>query len=276
MYEFLDRRYALALYEACSEAGNVEVVFQQLKEIVNEIDSNKDFMEIIKNPQISKANKKRIFKELFEDTIEPELLNFLLLTIEKERILFLREKYNQFESIYLESRNIIVVDVKSAISLTNDEKINLKNVLEKKYRKKVVLREKIDISLIGGMILRVGDEVIDGSVKDKIVSFKKRINDIDIKSDNLTNEKAISNKYILKDTSLDYLDAEVTTAVKLTDDERTRLIKGLENFYDRNIRIQEFVDKDIIGGISVKVGNDITDYTIKEQLKYIQRSWINV
>lgn len=272
MYEFLDRRYALALYEACSEAGNVEVVFQQLKEIVNEIDSNKDFMEIIKNPQISKANKKRIFKELFENTIEPELLNFLLLTIEKERILFLREKYNQFESIYLDARNIIVVDVKSAISLTNDEKINLKNVLEKKYRKTVILREKVDISLIGGMILRVGDEVIDGSVKDKVVSFKKRINDIDIKSDDLTNEKAISNKYIFRDTSLDYLDAEVTTAVKLTDDERTKLVKGLENFYDRNIRIQEFVDKDIIGGISVKVGNDITDYTIKEQLKYIQRS----
>lgn len=273
MYEFLDRRYALALYEACSEAGNVEVVFQQLKEIVNEIDSNKDFMEIIKSPQISKSNKKRIFKELFEDTIEPELLNFLLLTIEKERILFLREKYNQFELIYLDAKNIILVDIKSAIYLTNDEKINLKHVLEEKYKKKIILREKIDSSLIGGMILRVGDEVIDGSVKEKLCSFKKRINDIDIKNDDSLYTRPINNKYISKeDISLEYLDAEVTTAVKLTDDERIRLIKGLESFYDRKIRIHEFVDKDIIGGILVKVGNDITDYTIKEKVRYIQRS----
>ena len=107
MYEFLDRRYALALYEAGVEAGNVEIILQQLKEIVNEMNSNKDFFKVIKNPQISKFNKKRIFRELFEDCIERELLNFLLLTIDKERILYLREKYEQFRQIYLAANNKI-------------------------------------------------------------------------------------------------------------------------------------------------------------------------
>ena len=270
MYEFLDRRYALALYEACVEAGNVEIVLQQLKEIVNEIDSNKDFLKIIKNPQISKLNKKRIFKELFESSIEQELLNFLLLTIDKERILYLREKYDQFRQIYLEANNIITAEVRSAIPLSNIERENLKMVLEKKYDKTIMLKQKIDKSLIGGVIIRIGDEIIDGSIKNKLSEIKKIIEEIDDGSNESTNTR--NTRRQSQDGDEEALHANVSIVIPLTQQEKTQLIANLEKFYERKIKVTENIDKDILGGVMVKIGDDVTDYTIKNKLKHIQSS----
>lgn len=289
MYEFLDRRYALALYEMCVEAGNVELVLQELKEIVDEMDSNKDLIKIIKNPQINKFNKKRIFRELFENSLEEELLDFLLLTIDKERILFLREKYNQFKQIYLSESKILIAEVKSLISLSKGEKEALKINLEKRYGKTIVLKEKVDKSLIGGIIVRIGDEIIDGSIKNRLVEFKKITNESSRKEYEQNNEdRRIIAKGIMMESLDDNCDkgikngsqggygrevmyAKITTAVLLTRDEKFGLISSLEKFYNKRIVIEEDIDKDIIGGIIVKIGNDITDYTIRDKLKYINK-----
>lgn len=270
MYEFLDRRYALALYEACVEVDNVEIVLQQLKEIVDEMDSNKDFMKIIENPQISKFHKKRIFKELFEDTIETELLNFLLLTIEKDRILFLKEKYYQFKNIYLEANNIMIAEVKTAIPLSIEERNTLKRVLEKKYNKNIVLKEKVDESIIGGIIVRVGNEIIDGSVKDRLAKFKKLTNDIiqGTEAESQQNYNEMEYKLSQSGINKEALNVDVKTVIALTDDEKLRLTKSLEQFYERKITIHESVDEKLIGGILVKVGEDSLDYTVLEKLRY--------
>ena len=271
MYEFLDRRYALALYEAGVEAGNVEIILQQLKEIVNEMNSNKDFFKVIKNPQISKFNKKRIFRGLFEDCIERELLNFLLLTIDKERILYLREKYEQFRQIYLAANNIITAEVRSAIPLSNKERESLKVVLEKRYKKTIMLKQQIDKSLIAGVIIRIGDEIIDGSIKNKLVEIRK----ISDESYDASNESANA-KDIRRQPQNGYkeevLHANVTTVIPLTPEERIKLTANLEKFYNRKIEITESIDKEILGGIVVKIGDDVTEYTIKDKLKHIQRS----
>ncbi len=287
MYEFLDRRYALALYEVCVEVGNVEIVLQQLKEIVDEMDSNKDLIKILKNPQINKFNKKRIFKDIFQESIETELLDFLLLTIDKERILFLREKYNQFKQIYLSESNIIIAEVKSTISLSKIEKETLKRNLEEKYNKTIILKERVDESLIGGIVIRIGDEIIDGSIKNRLVEFKK-ITSESSRKEYVQNQEAkrLEAKDIINPLngegneslkngiqwahSRDAICAEITTAVSLTYEEKNSLIRSLERFYKRRIVIKESIDKDIIGGILVKVGDDITDYTIRDKMKYIK------
>ncbi|MEG2016823.1 MAG: F0F1 ATP synthase subunit delta [Clostridium sp.] len=271
MYEFLDRRYALALYEACVEAGNVELVLQQLKEIVNEMDSNKDFLKVIKNPQISKFNKKRIFKELFENSIERELMNFLLLTIDKERILYLREKYEQFKQIYLAANKIITAEVRSAIPLSNEERETLKLVLEKRYNKTVMLKQKIDITLIGGVIIRIGDEIIDGSIKNRLVEFRQISDGID-EATNTSASIKNTRKQSQKNMVEEVLQAKVTTVIPLTEKERIQLITNLEQFYERKIELSESIDKELLGGIVVTIGEDVTDYTIKDKLKHIQNN----
>ena len=97
MYEYLDRRYALALYEVAEQKGKVDEYLGDLREICKLIEDNKDFFEVIKHPQIGTKQKKKTFINIFKGKIDEELLSFLLILIEKDRILFLKEKLKEME-----------------------------------------------------------------------------------------------------------------------------------------------------------------------------------
>jgi F-type H+-transporting ATPase subunit delta len=173
MYEYLDRRYALALYQAAEEKDKVEEYLKDLREICELIDNNKDFYEVIKHPQISTKRKKETFINIFKGNIDEELLSFLLILIEKDRILFLREKLNEFEKIDLERKNILRGIVKTTVSLKEDEFNSLISKLEAKYGKKVILEQVIDPTILGGIYVRINNEVIDGTVKLRLENLKK-------------------------------------------------------------------------------------------------------
>lgn len=173
MYEYLDRRYALALYQAAEEKDKVEEYLKDLREICELIDNNKDFYEVIKHPQISTKRKKETFINIFKGNIDEELLSFLLILIEKDRILFLREKLNEFEKIDLERKNILRGIVKTTVSLKENEFNSLISKLEAKYGKKVILEQVIDPTILGGIYVRINNEVIDGTVKLRLENLKK-------------------------------------------------------------------------------------------------------
>ena len=175
MYEYLDKRYALALYEVAEEKGKVEEYLNDLREICDLIDNNKDFYEVIKHPQISTRKKKQTFINIFKGKIDEELLSFLLILIEKDRMLFLREKLNEMEKIHLEKNNTLVAVVKTAVPLLEKEVNELKIKLENKYNKNIIITTEVDKSLLGGVYVRVGNDVIDGTVKSKLDEMKDLI-----------------------------------------------------------------------------------------------------
>lgn len=173
MYEYLDRRYALALYEVAEEKGKVEIFLDDLREIVDVMNNDENFLKIIKHPEISTARKKKLFIEIFKDKVDDDLLTFLLILIEKDRILFLKEKLIEMEKIHLDRNNTLLANIKTVIPMDESQKKRLISSLEKKYDKKVILKEEIDKSVIGGVYVRVGDDVIDGTLKSKLLEMKK-------------------------------------------------------------------------------------------------------
>ncbi|WP_125153353.1 F0F1 ATP synthase subunit delta [Clostridium rectalis] len=173
MYEYLDRRYALALYKVAEEKGKIEEYRRDLFEIVNIIYNNEELLQLIKHPQISTSKKKKIFIDIFKGKIDEELLSFLLILIEKDRILYIKEKQKELEKIYREKHNMLLAHVKTVIPLDEEDKSLLIGKLEKKYHKDIILKEEIDKSIIGGVYVRVGDDVIDGTIKSKIHDMKK-------------------------------------------------------------------------------------------------------
>lgn len=172
MYEFLDRRYALALYQVAEEKGKVEEYIEDLRNICDLIDNDANFHEVIKHPQISTVEKKKLFTKIFEGNIDNDLLSFLIILIEKGRILYLREKLNQMEKIYLERHNTLNAEIKSVIQLTSEQVESLKKKLEVKYDKKILIQQEIDKSIIGGLYVRVGNDVIDGTIRSKLDEMK--------------------------------------------------------------------------------------------------------
>jgi F-type H+-transporting ATPase subunit delta len=173
MYEYLDRRYALAIYKVAEESGKVEKYLDQLRNIVALINGNEDFQELIRHPQVSTSSKKKLFEQVFKGKIEDDLLAFLFILIDKGRILQLEGKLRQMERIHLEKGNKVIAKVKTVIALTDEEKKSLVEKLEAKFSKKVLLEEEIDSSIIGGVYVQVGNEVIDGTVKSKLDEMKK-------------------------------------------------------------------------------------------------------
>ena len=132
-----------------------------------------EFLKVIKHPEISTSRKKKMFINIFKGKIDEELLSFLLILIEKDRILFTEEKLKEMEKIHLERNNTLLVEVKTVIPLQETERENLRMKLYNMYDKKIIFDEKLDKNIIGGVYIRVGDDVIDGTIKNKLEEMKK-------------------------------------------------------------------------------------------------------
>ena len=173
MHEYLDRRYALALYKIAEEQGKVEQYLQELTNVVELIGGNDEFSKLIKHPQVSTSSKKKLFKDIFTNKIDENLLAFLLILIEKGRILELEGKLRQFEKITLERNNTVIAKIKTVVKLQQDERDNLIHKLEKKYNKTIMLEEELDESIIGGVYVQIDNEIIDGTIRSKLDEMKK-------------------------------------------------------------------------------------------------------
>lgn len=255
MYEFLDRRYAFALYKTCSEVGNVDLVLEELGEIVDELDANEGLRKIIKNPQINRYNKKRIFNDMFHGDIEEELLNFLLLLIDKGRILYLKEKYNQFRQIYLKRNNTVLAKIKSVVPLDENQKQSLIIKLEQKYNKTIIMEEEIEEWLIGGVLVTVGNEVIDGSIKGRLEKLQELA------------EGNVVNRYNYNEFNKKLI-ARVSTRLHLNEESIEKLRKWLKTFYKREIVIvlNDSMDKLLNEDLIVTIGNDVLTKSEMDEL----------
>lgn len=173
MYEFLDRRYALALYQVAEEKGKVDQYLAELKNVVELIDNDADFQMLIHHPSVSTLNKKKLFENLFEGKVDEDVLSFLKVLLDKGRILEIGSMLKQMEIIYLEKHNTSIAEVKTVVPLLEEEKQQLINNLQKRFNKTIILKEELDSGILGGIFVKIENEVIDGTVKYKIEEMKK-------------------------------------------------------------------------------------------------------
>jgi len=172
-YEYLEKRYALALYEIAEDKNKTKEYLEELREITKIMHENKEFLELLKHPNISTSKKKELLENIFKGKIENDILSFLLILVEKDRIIELDGIFNEFENIYLGKNKTLVAHVKTVIPLNEEERKSLINKLENKYNKKVILDEEIDKSIIGGVFVKIGDDIIDGTIKSRYEAMKK-------------------------------------------------------------------------------------------------------
>lgn len=172
MYEYLDRRYALALYEIAEEKGKVKEYIEELEKVMEVIKESPKFIKIIEDPEISTFSKEKMFTEIFKGKVNSDIFSFLLLLIKKGRIGEIEGKLREMKKIYLDRHNTVIAKVKTVIPLTDNEKKLLTERLEKKFNNKVLIESELDPSIIGGVYIDVDNQVIDGTVKSKLSEMK--------------------------------------------------------------------------------------------------------
>lgn len=175
-YSLITDRYAQALIDiAKSGELSYEKITKDLGFIQETIDLSKDLNEFLINPLVSVEDKKEIINRVFASEIDGKMVNFLKVLVDKDRFMTFNEIIISYERILDEINNISRVKVTSAVELKDDAKAKLKEKLETKMKKTVTLDWDINPKIIAGLVIKMGDNIIDTSLKHKLEDLSKTI-----------------------------------------------------------------------------------------------------
>lgn len=178
MMNVIANRYAEALFQIGEEEKLTDMLYQELSEIVNLIKVNQDLFSILKSPVISKKEKISLIDNIFEDKININIKNFFKILIEQDRISFISDISDSYKELLNEKNNILEGFVISAIPMKKEEIKELEEKLSEKYNKNVTLENKVDKSILGGVLVRLGNEEIDGTVKTRLDKMKEQLSQV--------------------------------------------------------------------------------------------------
>ena len=166
-------RYSEALLHVARDKGSLDAVREDLNTVVESLNSVKEMKDFLMHPVIPMNEKKDMVQSVFSGRIGKDVLNFVLILVEKNKIAWIDTILYCYDSALDESRNILKVDVVSAVEIDTDLKDKLKDKLETKLKKSVRFDFNIKPDIIGGLILKIKDKTIDGSIASKLQWFKK-------------------------------------------------------------------------------------------------------
>lgn len=161
-------RYAKALFDFASEQNLIEPLYADMNLINQTYVTSPDFAVAMRSPIIRPDKKIKIFSTIFKDRINTITLNYLNIIFKKGRELYIHDIVYQFVQLYKIHHNIQDVIVITPMTITDKIRQQLIVRLNKQLNKTIELVEKIDTSLVGGMIVKVGDRLIDTSISGKI------------------------------------------------------------------------------------------------------------
>lgn len=172
MVEKVGKRYADAIYDIAREMGIVLDVFALLKEVDTLYNKNPEFREFFQHPLVKKEDKLALIEKIFSEQKEIER-NIVLYLVERGRVTEIKGILEEYKALYYNENGIVDVKATFASEITDEQRKKLIEKLEKNTNKKVNLDFIVDSSLIGGAILKIGDKIIDGSIKTQLSNMAK-------------------------------------------------------------------------------------------------------
>ena len=172
----ISHEYAEALFLLSCEEQCEEKYLFDLRLVKSLLDESPEYLELLHSPSISKEEKLSAIENAFSGRINEHVVSFLKLLCENNRIEYIYSCFENYEKLYNQVKRVIVANVTSAVSLTEDEKARIIKKLEKKFGYKVELICKIDEKILGGIIIETDDTILDGSLKRKMRDVKEVIN----------------------------------------------------------------------------------------------------
>ena len=169
------RRYATALYEEADAAEGLAAVDDDVLMLRNNIESNRELSRFFESPVIPQEKKESILQELLEERVETLTLQFLRLLVQKDRETLTKAILDQYQSLRDEQRGIVDAEVTVAQPLNDEDRNALVEALEEKTGKDVRLHLEENPDLIGGLVIRIGDRVFDGSVRSQLNALRDQL-----------------------------------------------------------------------------------------------------
>jgi F-type H+-transporting ATPase subunit delta len=169
------RRYAVALLDVALEKKELDSVARDLELVRKTLAASRELRRVMASPVISRAKKRAVFRELFASHVGKETMSFFELLLEKDRETEFAEIAEQFPALCDEKLGVVTAEVTTAVPFPPDREGPLKELLERHSGKAVKFRFAVDASIRGGMVVKIGDTVLDGSVTCQLARLRERL-----------------------------------------------------------------------------------------------------
>lgn len=175
----LCEQYALALYELSEETKREEHIFAQMQEICRLLEQNPDYVRLLDNPTLEKSKRTELAGKAF-DGADEYLKNLIMILVEARHLNEFKGTTEAFSRLFDKKHNILRAQALTAIELDENQKSAISKKLEELTGKTVVLKNTVDASLVGGVLLKYGGKQINMSVRSELDTLAQMINKADI------------------------------------------------------------------------------------------------
>jgi F-type H+-transporting ATPase subunit delta len=172
--EQVARVYARALCDAAHDAGAVDPVRRELGDFVAALAASASLRDVLADPQIDTAAKQRVLAELTREG-QPLVANVLQLLLQRGRFPIVEALSADFNALATAEADLITVEVTSAVELTPEAHDKIAARVREVTGRRVELARRVDPDIIGGLVLRVGDVIVDGSIQARIRQLRRRL-----------------------------------------------------------------------------------------------------
>lgn len=169
-------RYAKSLFDKANESNNLDKVATDVNVFLNTLADSRDLEVMLNSPVIKRDVKVSVLNSIFK-SFQPDTLGFFELTVNKHREMFLQAAAQQFIVLYNSSKGIAIANVVSAVKLDDSTANKITDFVKTQTGKqKIELRQSIDKSVIGGLVISFEDKLYDTSINTQINKLKKELN----------------------------------------------------------------------------------------------------
>jgi F-type H+-transporting ATPase subunit delta len=169
----ISKRYARAFFEIANEEKQIEPYYNELNQFASLVSENKSLKDFLANPIFEQASKKGVVDNIISKLkLSNMTVSFLRLLVDKQRINVLEDIVTCYRQLMDDALKKVRVNVKTAFPLTDALRSLISINLEKTLGKKVEMTDEVDATLLGGIVIGVGDTLYDGSIKNQLNNMR--------------------------------------------------------------------------------------------------------
>ena len=173
--ESVYRKYSQAMFDIAGKTNSLETMVKDMKTVREVLRENEDLRKFLGNPLITAGVKKETLEQIFSGAVAPVVCQFLYVMVDRRREEAMTEAVDCFIDLARAAQNIEVAKIRLIKPLTAEEEHTLVAKLEELTGKKIEPLYYIDPTILGGVVIRIGDQVIDGSLKRQIRNMERSL-----------------------------------------------------------------------------------------------------
>jgi F-type H+-transporting ATPase subunit delta len=174
-------RYSKAFFSLAKEKGLTAELRKDAGLIADVCAQSADFNALLNSPVVKTSGKVKAIKSIFEGRINVLSLNFLVLITENKREKYMPGIFRNLEDLYRQEEGIRTAVLTSSQLLSDSIVLQVQQILEKEFKSKVELSQKVNPEIIGGFVLRIGDQQYDASILNQLKKIKEQLLQTELK-----------------------------------------------------------------------------------------------